>query len=283
MDNQRCILVLYNTYSGNGRGCKLSEKAIDFLNINRLTFNAHQNDWPENLVGFSEVWLFGGDGTLNYFLNKYDSINIPLALFPGGTGNDFHWKLYGNLSVEDQLIKVLNNNIIKTDLGICNGERFINMVGLGFDGAVLKDVKTARFVGGHLGYLLLVIKNIFTFKEKQYDVELNGRRFTINSLLFLVTNSSRTGGGFMVSPHAKIDDGLLDVIYCEALNIFQRLFLLPKVEKGKHINDKKIKTALSSEVCINCIEKIYYQLDGELRSANSFNISIQSRKLQFLI
>ena len=52
------------------------------------------NDWPKNFSDFDQVWVMGGDGTFNYFVNKYPSVEIPIALFKGGTGNDFYWKLW---------------------------------------------------------------------------------------------------------------------------------------------------------------------------------------------
>ena len=53
--------------------------------------------WPDSLADFEEVWVMGGDGTFNYFVNRYPDCSIPIALFKGGTGNDFYWKLYLSL------------------------------------------------------------------------------------------------------------------------------------------------------------------------------------------
>ena len=52
--------------------------------------------WPPDLQNFDEVWVMGGDGTFNYFVNKYPDCSIPIGLFQGGTGNDFHWKVFGS-------------------------------------------------------------------------------------------------------------------------------------------------------------------------------------------
>ena len=283
MINKSKILVLHNSFSGKGKGKKMANTIGKVLSIKNLEFANFENEWPSNLDIYSEVWLIGGDGTLNYFLNKYHEINTPIALFPGGTGNDFHWKLYGNITTENQIEKVLIGNSKKVDIGICNGERFINTIGLGFDGEVLKEMKTVRFFGGHMGYLLIVVKKIFSYSEKMYDVALNGNQFKIKCLLFLVSNSSRTGGGFMVSPEAKIDDGLLNVIYSNPLSILKRLILLSKVEHGKHLNDKNISHFLCNEINITCYEEIFYQLDGELRKGKQFEVKILKSYLKFKV
>lgn len=274
------ILLLYNSFSGKGKGKNIVRDLKQILDGKAIDFEAFENDWPISLNGFREVWVIGGDGTLNYFLNHYKEIKIPIAIFPGGTGNDFHWKFYGNINFHAQVEKVLKGEIRRVDLGICNGERFINTIGLGFDGEVLKEVKTARYIGGHTGYLLIVIKKIFSYKEKTYVVELNGSSFESKSLLFLVSNSSRTGGGFMVSPLAEIDDGLLNVVYSKSLTLLQRLMLLPKVEKGKHLDDKNISHDLCKEIHIKCEDEIYYQLDGELRKSKDFEVFVVKAGLE---
>lgn len=279
-DGESKILLLYNSFSGKGKGKEMAQDLKQMLISNAIDFEAFENEWPIDMEGFKEVWIIGGDGTLNYFLNHYKEIKIPIAIFPGGTGNDFHWKFYGNIEFNVHMEKILNGKIRKVDLGICNGERFVNTIGLGFDGEVLKEMKTVRYIGGHLGYLLIVIKKIFTYKEKTYTVELNGSEFETKSLLFLVSNSSRTGGGFMVSPLAEIDDGLLNVVYSKSLSLMQRLMLLPKVEKGKHLGDKNISHVLCKEISIRCEEEIYYQLDGELRKGKEFEVFVVKAALE---
>ena len=34
--------------------------------------------WPSELGDFDQVWVMGGDGTFNYFVNKYPSRQSPL-------------------------------------------------------------------------------------------------------------------------------------------------------------------------------------------------------------
>jgi hypothetical protein len=31
----------------------------------------YDEKWPESLDGFDSVWVMGGDGKLNYFVNRY--------------------------------------------------------------------------------------------------------------------------------------------------------------------------------------------------------------------
>ena len=79
-----------------------------------LAFVAFENHWPPSLEGFDEVFLFGGDGTLNYFINHYGVPDqVVLTLFPGGTGNDLHWKLFDQTQRRNANAKLaaISNNI----------------------------------------------------------------------------------------------------------------------------------------------------------------------------
>ena len=246
------------------------------LHARGITNIAIENDWPTEIIAVKEIWLVGGDGTLNYFINKYPRLDIPIALFAGGTGNDFHWKLYGSIKLEQQIDYVLQCGIRHTDLAKCNHRYFLNTLGIGFDGEVLKDMSTARMIGGHLGYLIIVVKKIFTYKEKEFHFSADGVSFSKTCLLCNISNSSRTGGGFMVSPLADIYDGYLNLLYCTSIGIWRRLIYLSKVEKGSHLSASSTTHMLAKKLSITSDQEVFYQLDGELLKDKEFNIEIIS-------
>lgn len=240
----------------------------------KIKFDRFENEWPDNIESYTEIWLIGGDGTLNFFINKYPKLKIPVALFAGGTGNDFHWKIYHNMNYSNQVDHVLNAGTKKIDLARCNDKYFINMIGIGFDGEVLKSMSKARYIGGHMGYLIIVLKNIFSYKEVKYQFTTESTTFTENCLLCNVSNSNRTGGGFMVSPQADIYDGKLNFLYCTPLNFLQRIVYLSKVEKGSHLSLSTSHHQLVTKLKINAENEVYYQLDGELLKDKEFDIEV---------
>ena len=271
---QENIILLVNSRSGKGKAMRLSETVQQDLLQRSVLFTKAVDSWPDDLTGFTAVWLFGGDGTVNYFINRYSSHRIPLAVFKGGTGNDFAWKLYGDISPQEQTALILNSTPKKTDLGICNGRLYADSLGLGFDGEVLRSMDTVRWLGGHLGYLFVVIKKIFSFREYSFQIKTTDRHFGGKYLLMIINNSSRTGGGFMVSPKASLTDGLLDMVLCKRLSLLKRLKYLPIIEKGKHIDLPFIHYSHETHVEISCEKEIFAQIDGELIAADKFKIEI---------
>jgi YegS/Rv2252/BmrU family lipid kinase len=223
----------------------------------------------------------GGDGTLNYFLNAYSAISIPLVIFKGGTGNDFAWQLYGTMNVMQQVQHVLNATAQPVDAGMCNDTFFVNSVGIGFDGEVLRSMSAIRRMAGHLGYLWVVIKKIFSFKEFLFSINVNERKISEKFLLVNVANASRTGGGFLISPQAKINDGALNLVLCKPLSITQRLKFLPVIEKGKHLRLPFIAHEQINNLMVTCHTKVFAQLDGELIHNDCFDIKILPAHFSF--
>lgn len=274
------IALAVNPKAGGGLSIKLAKQLVSLLTFRRISHVSFTNTWPASFDEFTDVWIIGGDGTLNYFINHYSTINVPLVIFKGGTGNDFAWKLYGDCSTEEQFELVLNAKPKPVDAASCNNFLFINGVGIGFDGEVLESMKAIRFIGGHIGYYLVVLKKILTFKESSFKIYSKSLLAEEKFLLVMINNSSRTGGGFLVSPKASVNDGLLDLVIVKPLNIWKRFFYLPKIEKGKHLHLPFVNHVTGTEFTVECGGELSAQLDGELIKARRFTISLL--KDQFL-
>jgi diacylglycerol kinase family enzyme len=97
----------------------------------------------------------------------------------------------------------------------------------------------------------------------------------------MITNSTTTGGGFIVSPEAKIDDGSLNMVLCKALPILNRLKYLPAIEKGKYLRKSFILHQEVTDINIVCDKETLAQIDGELMSAKSFKIKVLPKRYLF--
>ena len=271
---EKSIAIVVNPASGKGKAVKIGKWLFGELTERNIKHGLFTANWPGDFEGYTEVWIVGGDGTINYFLNHYKNITLPLAFFKGGTGNDFAWKLYGDMSLNQQLEQVLNASAKRVDAGSCNDRLYVNSLGIGFDGEVLQSMKTIRWLGGHIGYLLVVLQKIFSFKEFRFTINSGDTGLTEKYLLVIVNNSSRTGGGFMVAPYASINDGKLDMVLCKPLTILKRLRYLPVIEKGKHLKLPFINFNTVEQVGIKADQELFAQLDGELIKSKIFTVKV---------
>jgi len=238
-------------------------------------------DWPVSFEGFSDIYLVGGDGTLNYFINHYPDITLPLVIFKGGTGNDFHWLLYGEVDLATQLKKVLELPARPVDCGICNNRLFINGVGAGFEGAVAKALSSKKKLPGKTSYLLTILQKIFSYRSKHFTIMADNAVITGKKLLVDISNGRRAGGGFHVAPEARADDGKLDLVVAVSMSFLRRLVYLPVIEKGKHLGLSVITHLPVKSVRIQSLELIQFHLDGEYGEAVELEITIRERAFLF--
>jgi diacylglycerol kinase (ATP) len=282
MSVEKNIALLCNPLAASGRSALLAEKIAHLLAAQTLLYRLFTSEWPAQFNGFTDVFIVGGDGTLNYFVNHYPGIALPLAVFKGGTGNDFHWMLYGDLSLEEQLQLVLKATAKKIDLGKCNNRYFLNEAGIGFEGVVVKALTGRKKRPGKASFMFTILKKIFSYRSEKYTIAVNGQVMEGKKMLIDISNGCRAGGGFFVAPTSMADDGLFDVVMCDALMPLQRLRYLPVIEKGKHLGKHFIQHIKTDKLAVESEHAIQYHLDGEYYEALKLEIEILPGCLTFL-
>ncbi|MBD0276883.1 MAG: hypothetical protein ICV81_02825, partial [Flavisolibacter sp.] len=238
--------------------------------------------WPTDFSGFTEVWLIGGDGTLNYLINAYPDVQLPLALFKGGSGNDFHWLLYDQVSLLQQVEKVLRATPRRMDAGICNGRLFLNGVGIGFDGAIVKDLDGKEKWLGRGTYFFPLLKYILTYKECSYAIILREKRIEESCFMISIANGKRYGGGFLVAPHAVPHDQLLDVTIIKRIAVHNRLRYLPVVKQGKYLHLPFVQVLQTQSIIIEANNRVPAHVDGEFFRAETFFVKLLPERFSFL-
>lgn len=271
---EKNIAILCNTLAGSGSAVLLAENIGTRLSDKNIRHTQFKDTWPGDFSLYTDIFIVGGDGTLNYFINRYPVTNLPLVIFKGGTGNDVHWLLYGNSTLDEQLETALNSSPKPLDIGKCNDHYFINGVGIGFEGEVAKALTGKKKLPGKTSFLITILKKIVTYRSKSYTIQsdewsLSGRRLLVD-----ISNGRRAGGGFHIAPEVRADDGLLDVIIADALTTFQRLRYLPVIEKGKHLHLSFIHHFRTRKISIESDEPLQYHLDGEYFVVKRLNIEI---------
>lgn len=243
----------------------------------------YADEWPTDFEGMDEIWVMGGDGTYHYFVNRYPDCDLPIALFKGGTGNDFYWKVFGDISREKHFSHILAGKVEALDAGKVNHMLFLNGVGIGIEGEVLRSMDAIRYIGGAIGYYLAAIPNILRFKE--YGIWFGEKTSEAAKSVFLcmVFNSARAGGGFHFFPMASIQDGQLDMLLCEPLPILKRLFYMPKIQQGKHVNYSFLEFSQVTSKTIYCNRVLRAQVDGEVLEAEVFDFIVLPAKFKFIV
>ncbi|RYY18676.1 MAG: hypothetical protein EOO04_23510 [Chitinophagaceae bacterium] len=91
--SSKTIAILVNPLAGRGKHSELLSAITYDLDRRGVIFFVFIAPWKIDTDDFTHIYILGGDGTVNHFINQYPSCRTPISLFNTGTGNDFYWKL----------------------------------------------------------------------------------------------------------------------------------------------------------------------------------------------
>ena len=86
--------------------------------------------------------------------------------------------------------------------------------------------------------------------------------------ILAIANNIYAGGGMMFAPHARPDDGRLDVLIACQLSRAAVLRELPRIRKGTHLSNKKVRTFTATHVRVETLdahERLIIEADGNVR------------------
>lgn len=223
----------------------------------------------------TEIWVSGGDGTLYLLINSLpeNMWHLPVAVLPTGSGNDFIKNYLPKSSFNDALQAAISGKSTSCDVWQCNSQLFIHGLGIGFDGQVVERmIKRKTLFKGFLGYYYHVVSLLLQYREKEFVLDANGLKKTFECFMITVGNSTSFGGGFKITPNAKINDGVLDVCAISAVPMLKRSLYLKKVEHGRHLHLPMVNYFTSDSLTIETQQIVAGHIDGELFYGNRFEI-----------
>ncbi len=261
------------------------EKMISKHNIDsEIVFTGHKGHASELSAmylnkGFRYIIGVGGDGTLNEIARPLiNRSGIILGLIPAGTGNDFIQILgFPNRFMEHDWDAFFEKNIMAMDAGSVNGIIFLNGMGLGFDAQVASenyDPQGNVKEGGKNKYIWHIVKTLLFFREKRMKVFTETGSSETDCFINTIANGRRFAGGFLLTPKAIANDGLLDVCSIKKLSLAERFKILLKVPEGKHVNDRRINYYQTSGLTLEFPEEVPFHVDGELYFGRKFDVTL---------
>ncbi len=213
---------------------------------------------------FDVVVSVGGDGTINEIVNGMPELNKPMGILPIGTGNDFARSCSIKVGDLEAAVDVLlAHDVKKIDVGEVNGRRFINVMGLGFEGRANDIGKMLPFLHGTPKYLIAIGATYLSYRRMPLKIKFDDT--TIDNKVFLLSigNGWNVGGGLRLTPKAILDDGLFDVGYLENITRFRILQVFPKLYDGTIDTVPEVKMYQTKELSIESERPIPAHIDGE--------------------
>jgi diacylglycerol kinase (ATP) len=215
---KRKALFIINPISGGKKKDgvpELIEKHLDTDVFEAVTIFtdgvAHARQLAKEAVGkFDIVVAVGGDGTVNEVASAIVGTDTTLGIIPYGSGNGLSRFLGISMDAPEAIKNLGLGRTESIDSGTLNGRPFFNMAGMGFD-AHISEVFSHGKKRGFLTYIKSSFEEISKYKAQLYRFEIDGKPYEREAFMLSFANSSQYGNNAHISPHASVQDGLLDV------------------------------------------------------------------------
>ncbi len=279
-------LFIVNPNAGRGKGRKIIPLLKAYLKRHSIPNEIWETSARWEAVkltqegikaGFEVIVAVGGDGTIHEVANGLlrSDKSIPIGGIRVGSGNDFlrYFKYPTNL--EEAMAILLRGNELTIDAGRVEEHYFINAIGVGFDAEAAYEMLKIQWLGGTAVYLYAVFKQLLKYRTPYVRVQMDDQVFEGPIALVSVGNGQSSGGGFMLTPRAKMDDGWFDICLIKAVPRWKVMTLLPRVMGGGHINHPDVIMAKAKKVIIDCDQvELLAHLEGEFADLNRHHLEI---------
>jgi YegS/Rv2252/BmrU family lipid kinase len=186
-----------------------------------------------------------------------------LGVLPGGRGNDFA-RMAGIPLDAEAAVAVLAHGIPRpVDLGEAGGRTFLGVASLGFDSEANRIANAAPPQLGRLVYAYGALRALAGWDGARFAVEVDGERVEFDGWSVVVANSGFYGGGMRVAPHARLDDGALDVVWLAESSRAGLVRLLAKVFRGTHVDAPGVSVRRAAEVTVGADRPFTVYADGD--------------------
>ncbi len=282
-------LIILNPIAGHGASARLWPYIQSALRAGGIDYDLAETARPREAIaiaergkesGYETLIAIGGDGTVDEVVNGLmrASKERPcgtLGVIPIGSGNDFSRTLGLRADWRAAVERLIAGRTTWIDVGkmVCDAPApgydagahyFVNAIDTGFGARTAQHAHDFRFLTGMPMYLAAIFKTLVYYSTPYVKIALNGQVIEQHSTMIAMNNGRQMGGGFKMAPTASLEDGLLDVIVADGLGRLGILALLPKVMKGTHIGDPRVKFAQAPRVVIDSRDPLIVEADGEI-------------------
>ncbi len=235
----------------------------------------------------------GGDGTWSNVADRVVASGrseVAFGMLPNGTGNDFGRSLgFSPTGFAEAVATLAVGKSRLVDVGRLDTpsasehtpdrlepRHFLNLVGFGFDVAVIDAAAGARFLKGALLYKVTALQQLFRFPGVRFGLEsASGAHRDARHLMLTVSNGRYFGGGFPIAPDARADDGRLHACRILDASPLTRLRLFNLAERGRHVTSDRVEVLADHSFRLTFDAPPRFEMDGDVRQASSAVLDVR--------
>lgn len=238
--------------------------------------------------------VIGGDGTVRTIvatmLNNLKLARLPpLLIVPMGTANLLGAHLGMSRRKRDLVDHVVESvrqrRVRELDGATANGQPLLIIGGVGLDAAVVHELDRVR-TGPIAKYSYVVPAAIALLKDPfpvlTVTVDDHELASAMQGMAF-IGNIAEYGTGFPILPHARPDDGLLDVCVLPCRDAMQAVEVFLQSTVGDHLKGDNVRYAKGSRIRIESADPAPVQIDGDSAGFTPLDVRLLPERIPFIV
>lgn len=298
------MIILINKNSGGGTAFEKWTRIYKQLGLNGSTesFFIGVNGSTDKFIldsikkGKTDFVIAGGDGSINYFLNRCiellrpdDLKQLKIGAVGIGSSNDFHKPFATENLYKNIPYKINFSEAIKRDVGCLEFEKdgnklkkyfLINAsIGITAEGNNFFNnpdfiLRYLKKINTQFAITYAVIKNILTYKNFDATIGGDNESFTANISNMGILKSAFFTGKLRYQSDPKLNNGLFDVHLYESLSKVKLLKLFYNLSNGKPDNSLNKKFWRRDRIKISSDHEFAVEFDGEVITTKCAEFSV---------
>ena len=231
------------------------------------------------LDGAERVIAVGGDGTICEALEGLMSLpellrrRAVLGALPAGSGCDLARHL-GCPRDKAALLDLLARGVPRpidvgrasytNEDGTPGGRHFLNIAAFGLAGEVARHIRgMGKPFGGTISYAVSSLLSILGARAREVRLKADGRDIQGRFHLGVLANTTSMGGGMLVAPGARDDDGVMDLVLAGDMSRLRLALALPRLYDGSHLSVPGITLVPVRRLEAESDDTVRLNIDGE--------------------
>jgi len=230
------------------------------------------------------VVVWGGDGTANEVASGLAGTNVPMLACPAGTENLLAKELRIPSDPRKIIQVIQTGQVVNCDIGRINGRNFLLIIGVGFDGEVVRRLSAIRT--GHISHLSYFWPIWRTFWEHDFPrmrIVADAEEVYDDIGLAFIGNISRYAVGLRICRDALYDDGLLDLVVFSCREQTALVLHAAWTLLRRHPLKGNVLYRQFRNVRIETRDPVPSQVDGDVGPSTPLDISVSPKRIKLLI
>ncbi len=292
LDRTKPIHLIINPHSGYGGGRPVLSELRTLLRQTDWQIIEHTTRWAGDAMQYAAdvrddaaafiVW--GGDGTISEVTHEIAGTDVPLLCCPAGTENLLAKEMQIPLHPLRLVESLETGQIVNCDVGTINDRNFLLIIGIGFDGEVVRRLTNIRT--GHISHLSYFWPLWRTFWEHDFPrmkIVADGKEIFDDYGLAFIGNISRYAVGLRICSNARYDDGLLDLVVFRCTEQTGLMMHAAWTLLRQHPLKGDVTYSHAKRITIETDRPVACQVDGDLGPSTPIDVAITGKTIKLLI